>query len=75
MDTSLTYPNVPIWITGDLNLSNINWENCAIQGTAYPASLCDTIINFYMSAASHMWLILQPKRTMFWISSSLTDPP
>ena len=45
-DISSTYPNIPIWITGDLNLSNINWENYSIQGTAYPSSLCDTIINF-----------------------------
>ena len=46
IDISSTYPNIPIWITGDLNLSNINWENFSIQGTTYPTSLCDTSINF-----------------------------
>ena len=37
---------MPIWwLTGDLNLSNINWENSSVQGTAYPSSLYDTVIN------------------------------
>jgi len=30
------YPNIPIWLAGDLNLSNIDWENTCTQGSTYP---------------------------------------
>ena len=35
-----TYPNIPIWLVGDLNLPNIDWENTCIQGSAYPLYFC-----------------------------------
>ena len=41
-----TYPNIPIWLAGDLNLSNIDWENSCTQGSAYPLALCDTVFDF-----------------------------
>jgi len=40
------YPNIPIWLADDLNLSNIDWENTCTQGSTYPLALCDTIIDF-----------------------------
>jgi len=39
-------PNVPIWISGDLNLPNINWETNTISGYNYPTILCDIILDF-----------------------------
>ena len=39
--------NVPIWISGDLNLSNINWETSSISGYSYPSALCDVILENY----------------------------
>ena len=41
---SSSYTNTPIWIVGNLNLPNIDWEN-NIQGGAYRHSLCDTVID------------------------------
>jgi len=40
------YPTSPIWITGDINLPNINWNTNNISNSMYPSSLCDTIIDF-----------------------------
>jgi len=36
----------PIWIAGDLNLPNINWNTNHISSSAYPSNLCDTVIDF-----------------------------
>ena len=33
------YPNVPMWIAGDLNLLNINWNNNSMEGNSYPIPL------------------------------------
>ena len=41
-----TYPNVPTWLVGDLNLPSIDWTNNCIKDSAYPFVLCDTVINF-----------------------------
>ena len=40
------YPNVPIWIAGDLNLPNINWNNTSIEGNSYPIPLCNVFLDF-----------------------------
>ena len=36
----------PVWITGDLNLPNIDWEIIHVNGSAYPSDLCESIIEF-----------------------------
>ena len=41
-----SYPNSPIWLVGDLNLPNIDWEHYCIRNSTYPSSLCDALINF-----------------------------
>ena len=41
-----SYPNSPIWLVGDLNLPNIDWEHYCIRNSTYPSSLCDTLIDF-----------------------------
>jgi len=41
-----TYPYLPIWIGGDINLPNIDWENLTITDSTYPLPLCDLFINF-----------------------------
>ena len=35
-----------IWIAGDLNLPNINWDTSYISSSVYPSDLCDTVIDF-----------------------------
>ena len=40
------YPTSPVWIAGDLNLPNINWDTNHINNFTYPSSLCDNIIDF-----------------------------
>jgi len=39
------YPNIRIWLAGDLNLSNIDWENTCTQGSTYSLVLCDMVID------------------------------
>ena len=41
-----TYPETPIWITGDMNLPNIDWETFCVTNNSYPVNLCETFINF-----------------------------
>ena len=42
------HPSLPLWIAGDLNLPNIDWEVYHTNGTAYPSILCETIIDFIL---------------------------
>jgi len=35
------HPSLPIWIAGDLNLPNIDWEVNHTNGSAYPSVLCE----------------------------------
>ena len=41
-----THPDSPIWIAGDMNLPNIDWESFCITNSSYPANLCEILINF-----------------------------
>jgi len=38
--------SIPIWISGDMNLPNINWETNTISGYNYPTILCGIILDF-----------------------------
>jgi len=40
------YSDSPVWIAGDLNLPNINWDTRPISSSVYPSNLCDTVIDF-----------------------------
>ena len=40
------YPDVPIWIAGDLNLPNINWDNNSVEGNSYHLSLYNIFLDF-----------------------------
>ena len=42
----LTYLDIPIWIAGDLNLPNIDWENYCIVDNVYPVTICERLIDF-----------------------------
>ena len=42
----LTHPDIPIWIAGDLNLPNMDWENYCIVDNAYPVAICECLIDF-----------------------------
>lgn len=37
--------NLPrLWISGDLNLPNSNWNSGTVQGNNYPLAYCDVIL-------------------------------
>jgi len=40
------YSDLPIWIGGDINLPNIDWESLTTTDSTYPASLCEGFLNF-----------------------------
>jgi len=42
------YPHSLIWIAGDLNLPNINWEINHVNGSAYSSNLWESIIQFIL---------------------------
>ena len=42
-------PNTPIWLSGDINLPNIDWDHCTVQGSNYPLLICDIILDFLMN--------------------------
>ena len=45
-DIAKNHPNSPIWIAGDINLPNVNWERSCISGNTYTAALCNLFLNF-----------------------------
>ena len=65
-------PNVPIWISGDLNLSNINWETNTISGYSYIIILAtlDFIENYGISQ-----IVNTPARRDHILDIFLTDHP
>ena len=42
----LKYPNSPVWIAGDYNLPNIDWQNQCTVKHNYPIQLCNILLNF-----------------------------
>ena len=40
------HPNSPIWIAGDINLPDVNWERNCISGNTYLAALCNLFLTF-----------------------------
>ena len=59
------YTTSPVWIAGDLNLPNINWDTNHISNFMYPSSLCDTIIDFVEEHGLHKQSTLLPEETIF----------
>jgi len=44
-DTLASVINSPIWITGDIDLPNINWERHCVNGNAYSIALCELFLD------------------------------
>jgi len=42
----LTNSEIPIWIAGDVNLPNVNWESFCAVNNAYPINLCENFTEF-----------------------------
>ena len=38
-------PNDTVWLTGDINFSNIDWVSSSIIGSSYPIPLCEEILD------------------------------
>jgi len=47
------YYDLPMWIGGDLNLPNIDWENNVVKHGSYPFSFCDTFLELI---SDYIWL-------------------
>ena len=43
---AITNPTTPIWIGGDLNLSNIDWSMGTVFNNCYPLALCNIVLDF-----------------------------
>ena len=39
-------PTIPIWIAGDINLPNIDWNKNTVVNNCYPLVLCNSILDF-----------------------------
>ena len=39
-------PDSVVWIAGDANFPNIDWESYSVSGNNYPVHLCETFLNF-----------------------------
>ena len=57
-DIAKNHRNSPIWIAGDINLPNVNWERNCINGNTYIAALCNLFLNFKIMGLPK-WLIFQ----------------
>jgi len=45
-DIAANHPNSPIWIAGDINLPNINWDRNCTSGNTYSVALCKLFLTF-----------------------------
>ena len=66
--------NVPIWISGDLNLPNINWETNTVTGYNYPTILCDVILDF-VENYGFLQIVNIPTRCNHILDVFLTNRP
>ena len=41
-----SYPDSPIWIAGDINLPNIDWQTSCVSNSTYLICLCNLFLNF-----------------------------
>ena len=55
------YPNDMIWITGDINLPHVDWENNTVQNSSYPVPLYDIFLDF-LSIHSFTQMVNFPTR-------------
>ena len=45
-DIAINNPTASIWIGGDINLPNVDWNNSVIVNNSYPLAICNTILDF-----------------------------
>ena len=55
------HPNTQIWIAGDLNFPNINWNNNSVEGFSYPIPL---VIFFTSTCLYTVNLAIRAKNTL-----------
>ena len=55
------YPRDMIWITGDINLPYVDWENNIVQSSSYPVLLYDIFLDF-LSVHSFTQMVNFPTR-------------
>ena len=50
-------PKLPIWIAGDFNLPNIDWDNLSVSGYNYSLQLCNIILDFIVINSGLMQIV------------------
>jgi len=69
-----TNPDTPIWIAGDMNLPNIDWESLSITNNSYPIDLCESFIEF-ISDNGFTQIVKSPTRKENILDIFLTNRP
>ena len=69
-----TFVNAIIWITGDFNLPNINWELNTVVSNAYPLELCNMLLDI-SSTSGFTQLVDSPTRGNNILNLFLTNTP
>ena len=70
----LNNPKLPIWIAGDFNLPNIDWENLSVNGYNYSLQLCNIILDFIADSGLTQ-IVNSPTRENNILDIFLTNRP
>jgi len=46
-DLYIKYKDSTIWITGDFNLPNIDWNSISVVNNVYPLDICNPLIDVF----------------------------
>ena len=60
-DLSSRHRNYVLWVGGDLNLPDINWPDCTIQGHSYPADINQRFLDMLLTTHTEQ-IITTPTR-------------
>ena len=67
-------PKLPIWVAGDFNLPNIDWNNLSITSYNYPLQLCDIMLDFVADSGLTQ-IVHSPTRENNILDIFLTNRP
>ena len=68
-------PNSPIWIAGDFNLPDINWEDGSIIGHNYPHSFAELLLDFIINTFGFTQTVDSPTRRNNTLDLFFTNQP
>ena len=75
LEIILNNPKSSIWIAGDFNLPNIDWDNLSVSGYNYSLQLCNIILDF-VADSGLIQIVDSPTRenNISWIFSLQIAP-